>query len=78
MLTHVESHIFVNSSNILRVDFDNLTETMMIYFRNGSIYQYVGVPYKLFEDFKACESAGKFFTSNIKNNFEFMKRTEKL
>ena len=74
MNTKVESHVFTNSSNILRVDYDNLTETMMVYFRNGTTYQYVSVPYKVFEDFKVCESAGKFFTANVKNKFEFMKR----
>lgn len=74
MNTKVESHVFTNSTNILRVDYDNLTETMMVYFRNGSTYQYINVPYKIFEDFKVCESAGSFFTINVKNKFEFMKR----
>lgn len=72
--TKIESFSFKNSSNILRIDFDNLTETMLVYFRNGTCYQYVNVPYKLFEEFKISESAGKFFLSEVKDKFEFLKK----
>ena len=76
MNTKVDTHVFANSSNILRVDYDNLTNVLIVYFRSGSIYQFVDVPYKIFEDFKICESARKFFTVNIKNKFEFVKRVK--
>jgi hypothetical protein len=73
MIPRVEVHIFSNSSNILRADFDPLVDVMTVYFKGGSIYQFVAVPYTLFEEFKKAESAGKFFTQFIKGKFDHLK-----
>lgn len=72
-----ETFVIKNSSNLLRADYDSLTESITIFFKNGSAYKFVGIDYKLFEELKTAESAGKFFTDNIKNKYEFLKLSEK-
>lgn len=69
----VSTHSFEGSSTILRADYDNLTETMKVYFRSGGVYTYVGVPVSVFNDFTQADSAGRFFVLNVKNTFDFMK-----
>ena len=75
MNNKVETYTFNKSSTILRADFDNLVDVMTVYFKNGSIYQFVAVPKNTFEEFTKSESAGKFFSSNVKNKFEHLKRS---
>lgn len=69
----ITTHRFEGSSNILRADYDALTEAMRVFFRSGGIYTYVGVPPKVFVDFVQAESAGRFFVTNVKNNYDFFK-----
>lgn len=69
----ITTHRFEGSSNILRADYDALTESMRVFFRSGGIYTYVGVPRKVFVDFAQAESAGRFFVANVKNSFDYFK-----
>jgi len=65
---------FVSSSNITSAEYDPFMEALTIFFKSGAQYDYIGVPMKLFEDFRAASSAGKFFHLNIRNKFDVMKR----
>jgi hypothetical protein len=61
----------VESSNISSVGFDPETETLEVEFRNGSIYQYFGVPLPLFEQLTQSPSIGSFLNINIKESFPY-------
>lgn len=54
----------VESSNISAVGFDG--ELLFVEFRNGSIYDYVGVHRDIFAHLLIAESVGKFFNEHIK------------
>jgi hypothetical protein len=70
------------SSTIHKVDYDEREKSLLIEFRNGSIYRYSDVPprmWKIFQLYIECEgSAGSFFNEYVKNQFtsERMEGTE--
>lgn len=71
----IEIHNFKNSSNILRIDYDHLMNNLYIYFRTGAIYQYINVPESLFIDFKKAGSAGNYFKTYIRDNYEHLRKS---
>ncbi len=73
MNTKIDTHIVSNSSLVLRVDYDNLMNSMKVFFIGGGVYTFLEVPKTVFENFKQAESAGKFFHGNVKNKFEFQR-----
>jgi hypothetical protein len=62
------------SSTINTVEYDTLMENMNVIFKNGVVYTFCGVPKTCFEEFKNAESYGRYFHSNVKNKYEFMKK----
>lgn len=75
MNTKIEVFSIENSSNLSQIEFDHLTNVLSVQFKNGTKYQYVNVDYKIFEEFTKAQSAGKFFMKEIKNKFEYIRRT---
>ena len=61
----------VNSSNISQIGYDPDLKILIIKFKNGSMYEYLNVPLVTYTNFSKSESIGKFFISNIKNNFQY-------
>jgi len=61
----------VQSSNIVSIGYDIGSETLEVEFKDGGIYQYIGVPHHLYEQFSAAPSIGQFFHYNIKNLFPY-------
>jgi hypothetical protein len=48
-------------------------DTLYIEFTKGTVYSYASVPENIFESLKKAESAGKFFGSEIKGKYDFIK-----
>jgi len=63
----------VNSSNIESIGYDDSSQTLEISFLNGGIYQYYGVPYKIYQGLMNADSHGRFLHQNIKNKFSYTK-----
>ena len=64
----------VNSSNIARAGYDPNTLTLEVHFRNGSTYEYNGVPKSFYEGIFTSESPGAFFRKYvIKGRYKFKK-----
>jgi len=57
---------FDNSSTIASGVYDTVTETLILTFRNGTVYRYPAVPQEDVERFFNAESAGKFFATFIR------------
>lgn len=64
----------LESTNLKQADFDPMMNTLTIGFVNGTIYEYYGVPEKVFQSLSEAKSPGKFFLSEIKDKFDFAKR----
>lgn len=48
--------------------------TLRIEFKSKSIYDYIGVSKKVFEEFISSNSFGKFFADKIRDNYLTIKR----
>lgn len=62
----------VESSNLSRVAFldDPENGTLYVEFSPGRIYQYAEVPADLYQELLDAESAGKFFSSQIRDEYD--------
>ena len=58
----------VESSTIKTIAYEG--DILTIQFFNGATYQYVEVPYNIFEELKFAQSVGKYFHANIRGEFE--------
>lgn len=62
------------SSNISSLAYDSDDETLTVEFKNGTAYDYHGVPAKVADEFAASDSKGKFLNQEIKGNYEYQKQ----
>ena len=67
------SYHHVESSNIDQIGYDAESQELRVKFNSGSEYRYSNVPGPVFADFLDADSAGKFFASNIKGQYEYSK-----
>jgi hypothetical protein len=57
-------------SRILRsVGYDDTTKTLEIEFQTGLVYQYSGVPSKVYKDLMHSGEIGKYFSEKIRPRF---------
>jgi hypothetical protein len=61
----------LTSSNILRVRYDENTNTLEIEFQGGRVYQYFDIPPQIFEGLINASSHGQFFSEQIKGHFRY-------
>jgi hypothetical protein len=62
-----------NSSLIKAADYDNDNRVLKITFPNGSVYEYIRVPLYKWVGLCESDSAGVYFTNNIKNKYAHKK-----
>lgn len=46
------------------------SQTMTVQFKNGKVYEYRGVPQKVYNQYQQSESQGSFFSNNIKGRYQ--------
>lgn len=63
----------VQSSNIVKSEYDTETKLMVVEFKNGAKYQYESVPHEIYTRFRMSESQGKYFSTDISKKFKFTK-----
>jgi hypothetical protein len=61
------------SSVISFYKYDPDTENLMITYVSGLVYCYQGVPEKVFKEFKASVSKGRYLNFHIKGKFNYHK-----
>jgi hypothetical protein len=61
----------VVSSNLQSVGFES--NILEIEFKSGGIYQYLNVPAEIYQKLINAPSKGKYFHSNIKGRYEFIR-----
>lgn len=64
----------VKSSDIASVGYDELTLTLEIEFKNGSIYEYYRVPKAVYLALMNADSKGKYFRKYIRGNHMYIYR----
>ena len=63
----------VQSSNIVRTQYDTITKKMIAEFKNGVRYEYDDVPHQTYTQFRMAESQGKYFSGQIAKTFKYNK-----
>lgn len=66
----------VKSTQIKRIAHDADTNTAIVHFTNGGIYEYAEFTPEKFEMFKSSESAGKFMGAEVKGKHPYKKVTD--
>ncbi len=63
----------IESSNLVKTEYDTITKKMIAEFKNGMKYEYEEVPHQLYTSFRSSESQGKFFNTSIAKAFKYKK-----
>ena len=63
----------IESTNIVRTEYDTETKKLVTEFKNGTRYVYDDVPHNVYTKFRMAESQGKFFTTDISKKFKYKK-----
>ncbi|MCL4219715.1 MAG: KTSC domain-containing protein [Candidatus Hydrogenedentes bacterium] len=66
--------IFVTSSNVQAIGYDSGSQELHVSFvRSGQTYIYYAVEEWVFQEFIQADSKGTYFSTNIKNRYDFGK-----
>lgn len=63
----------IESSNIVKTEYDVETKKMITEFKNGMKYEYDDVPLQTYTSFRMAKSQGSFFNTNISKVFKYKK-----
>ena len=63
----------IESSNLVRTEYDSETEKLITVFKNGAVYEYDEVPHNIYARFRLSESQGKFFNTDISKKYKYRK-----
>jgi hypothetical protein len=63
----------VDSSNLVRTEYDTVTKKMIAEFKNGLRYEYEDVPHQTYTSFRTAKSQGSFFNKSISKTFKYKK-----
>jgi hypothetical protein len=63
----------VESEVIDEVDYEAELSTLYVRFAHGGWYSYFAVPKRIYEDFLAADSHGRFFRDHIRDRFPYRK-----
>ena len=73
MKNNLTELITVKSSVITNAWYKPSVASLVIDYKNGSSYEYINVPYFVFEGLRSAESKGEFINTHLKTRFEFKK-----
>ena len=63
----------IESSNLIKTEYDTETIKLVAEFKNGMIYEYEDVPHQIYTQFRSAKSQGSFFNSQISKVFKYIK-----
>lgn len=63
----------VESSNIVRTEYNTTTKKMIAEFKNGMRYEYDEVPHQKYTEFRSAQSQGNYFNKNISKTYKYKK-----
>ena len=61
--------VAVDSSALAQVAYDTQRAILHVQFRDGAIYQYLGVPVRIYQDLLRADSKGAYFNHHIRCPF---------
>lgn len=67
------NRVYVTSSNIFSIGYDEDSSTLEMEFSNNSVFQYFDVPVNIYESLMQADSHGLYFAQNIKGFYRYSK-----
>jgi len=61
--------VAVRSSSLAQVAYERRKAILQVEFRDGSAYQYAGVPLRTYHDLLRADSKGAYFNHHIRSRF---------
>jgi len=62
----------VDSTTMRSVGYDARSRILEIEFDSGAVYQYVGVPARIYEELRRAESKGRYFNNEIRDCYPYV------
>ena len=59
----------IESSNLIKTEYDTETKKLVAEFKNGMIYEYEDVPHQIYTQFRSAKSQGNFFNTQISKHY---------
>lgn len=66
----------VDSSTVKAVGYGKRSNTLVVKFTSGAIYEYKKVPESIYEGLLNAESKGRYLNEQIKGKYEYLKYTK--
>jgi hypothetical protein len=63
----------IESSNLVKTEYDTITKKMIAEFKNGIRYEYDDVPHQKYTEFRSSQSQGNYFNKNISKSHAYRK-----
>lgn len=63
----------INSSNLVKTEYDLETKKLITEFKNGVKYEYDNVPHEVYSQFRIADSQGKYFNTQISKKYQYKK-----
>ena len=65
--------IYVDSSNIEAIGYDEITQELHVRFLSGAMYVYYNIPREIYDAIMNAPSKGSFLNREVKGAFEYSK-----
>jgi hypothetical protein len=65
--------VFVESTTLASAGHDAQSTVLELQFRNGALYQYFGVPPRIYGDLMRADSKGGYFNHNIRGKYPYQR-----
>lgn len=62
----------VDSTTMRSVGYELKSQILEIEFDSGGVYQYLGVPEKIYEQLRRAESKGRYFNREIRDAYPYV------
>jgi hypothetical protein len=63
----------IESSNLVKTEYDTITKKMVAEFKNGIRYEYDDVPHQKYTEFRSSQSQGNYFNKSISKSHTYRK-----
>jgi hypothetical protein len=63
----------IESSNLVKTEYDTITKKMIAEFKNGIRYEYDDVPHQKYTEFRSSQSQGNYFNKSISKSHTYRK-----
>jgi len=63
----------VQSSNLVKTEYDTATKKLVVEFKNGMKYEYDDVPHQSYTQFRSAQSQGNYFNTQIAKKYKYKK-----